>query len=87
MAWVLGGFVLVYALVALASRLTQAPIMRRRVNTGTDRWRASMDYVAGDDHRSPGDIVIGSGTLIDPMAKRLPIPPQPASDDSSRASK
>jgi hypothetical protein len=80
MVWLLGGVVLVYALVALISRLTQAPIMRRRVNTGTDRWRASMDYIAGDDRSSAADIVIGSGTRIDPMAKRLPIPPQPSKD-------
>jgi hypothetical protein len=82
MAWVLGGVVVVYALVALIGRLTEAPIMRRRVNTGTDRYRASMDYVAGDERRSAADIVIGSGSLIDPMAKRLPIPPQPSKDSN-----
>jgi hypothetical protein len=80
MAWVLGAAALVYGVVALALRLSEAPIMRRRVNTGTDRWRASMDFVAGDDRTSAADIQIGSGTLTDPMAKRLPIAPQRSKD-------
>jgi hypothetical protein len=82
MIWVIGGMVVVAALFALIDRWTDAPIQRRRVNTGTDRYRASMDWIRTNDESILG-IRIGSGRLNDPNAKRLPIPPP---DDDPKSS-
>ena len=81
MAWAFGAAVALGVVLAIIDRLTDASIMRKRVNRGTDRYRASVDYVAGDEYHSIADIRIGSGEVSDPMAKRLWIPPEPSSDD------
>jgi hypothetical protein len=77
MVWIVFAIVAIGLVVALVDRLTEAPIMRKRVNRGTDRYRASVNYVSSDEHGSISDIQIGSGRISDPMAKRLPIPPEP----------
>jgi hypothetical protein len=79
MVWIIGGILVLGGVFALVDRLTDAPIQRRRVNTGTDRYRASMDWIRGTD-QSIGGIRIGSGSRSDPTAKRLPIKP-PGEDD------
>lgn len=80
MVWIVIGVIVVLGgLFALVDRLTDAPIQRKRVNTGTDRYKASMDWIRGTN-QSIFDIRVGSGTREDPTAKRLPISP-PADDD------
>lgn len=84
MVWIIAGVVVVAGLFALLDRWTDAPIQRRRVNTGTDRYRASMDWIRSSE-QSIWDIRVGSGRLNDPTAKRLPINPPPENDSQSSA--
>ena len=79
MVWIIGGIVLLGAVFMLVDRLTDAPIQRRRVNTGTDRYRASMDWIRATD-QSIFDIRVGDGRLSDPTAKKLGINPPPEDD-------
>ena len=80
MVWFIGGAFVVCVLFVLVDRLTDAPIQRRRVNAGTDRYRASMDDVRASQHSSIFDIRVGSGDSNDPLAKRLPIDERPRHD-------
>jgi hypothetical protein len=83
MVWIVAGILLLGAIFALVDRLTDAPIQRRRVNIGTDRYRASMDWVRATD-QSIFDIRVGDGRISDPTSKKLPINP-PGDDDSKSA--
>lgn len=83
MAWIIIGIVVVLlGLFALIDRLTDSPMQRRRVNSGTDRYRASMDWVRSTNH-SIFDIRVGSGDRHDPTAKQLKIKSPPDDSKSS----
>ena len=83
MAWIIIGIVvMLLGLFALVDRLTDSPMQRRRVNSGTDRYRASMDWLRSTSH-SIFDIRVGSGDRYDPTAKQPDSKPPPDDSKSS----
>ena len=66
MIWFVGIIVVVVLFVVL-DHVTDAPIQRRRVNAGTDRYRAAVARAHASD-RSISDIRVGAGDAYDPCA-------------------